>query len=246
MRLLYSLLCSLLFLSSTTQAKVLNIVAGLNKPPYVFEQEGEFVGFEIELVKQVVAKMGYDTKFHLVPFARSVKLLDKEGVDAVMTISPKLKSSANALSKPYISYQNVAISLSDNKLNIDTISDIGKHSIASFQMASKVLGKPFYLASTISPYYTELSEQSRQLVMLKQRKVEVLVMDVNIFNYFSGDAYPDVDVHKVFPISIYAMAFKDPDLVGRFDAEMTKFLASPAYKSLAQKYDMKHILSTLN
>lgn len=246
MKLLCSLLCALMFLSYAAQAKVLNIVAGLNKPPYVFEQDGEFVGFEIELVKLVMANMGYETKFHLVPFARSIKLLDKEGVDAVMTISPKLKSSANALSKPYISYQNVAISLRKNKLKLNTISDLGKHSMASFQMASKVLGKPFYLASTVSPYYTELSEQSRQLVMLKQNKVDIVVMDINIFNYFSEGAYPQVDVHEVFPISPYTMAFKDTDLVGRFDAEMAKFLASPAYKSLAQKYDMKHILSKLN
>lgn len=232
--------------STFANAKVLNIVAGLNKPPYVFEQDGKFVGFEIELIEHVITQMGYETKFHLVPFARSIKLLDKQGFDAVMTISPKFKAQAKALSKPYISYQNVAISLKSKKIKIENIKDLGQYSIASFQMASRVLGNPFYLASTLSPYYTELSEQSRQLVMLGQGKVELLVMDVNIFNYFSNNDYPEVDIHRIFPISNYSMAFKQTELAERFDNEMAKFIASSEYKKLAQKYDMKHILSALN
>lgn len=241
-----SVFCSILFFTTFAHASVLNIVAGLNKPPYIYEQDGKFVGFEIELIEHVTAKMGYQTKFHLVPFARSVKLLDKEGFDAVMTISPKFKAKAAALSKPYISYKNVAISLKDKQIKIENITDLGKHSIASFQMASKVLGKPFYLASTLSPYYTELSEQSRQLVMLGQGKVDLLVMDVNIFNYFSNDDYPAVDVHIIFPRSKYAMAFKQIEVAEHFDKEMAKFIASPTYKKLAKKYNMKHILSDIN
>ena len=235
------LLLTILF-SFSLQAKTLNIVAGVNKPPYVFVQNGKPAGFEIELVQEVVKLMGMEANFYLAPFARSIRLLENEHYDAVMTASARMPLINGIFSKPYISYQNVAISLKSNKLKINQISDLANYSMAGFQMASKVLGKPFNAASLSSPYYTELAEQHRQLIMLQQKRVEVLIMDVNIFNYFRNEQFPKTDINSVFPISKYSMAFKNGAYPVRFDRAMDQFRKTKAYLKLVEKYQMQHVL----
>lgn len=222
-------------------AKTINIVAGMNKPPYSYLKDGEAAGFEIELVTQVLATINITPEFVLIPYARSMRMLANDDVDAILTASPIVFNDKNVLTRPYISYQNVAVSLAKSDLEISEVGSLGRYSMAAFQMASRVLGKPFNTATKISPYYTELAEQKRQLEMLKQEKVQTLVMDINIFNYFKTLDYPDVDVAEVFPVSLYGLACKDPDLVKSFNRAWKKFRVSPEYSELKRKYNMQQV-----
>lgn len=240
-RLLPLLLVVSVCYSQYTIAKTINIVAGMSKPPYAYLKDGEAAGFEIELVTLVLAKIDVTPEFHLIPYARSMRMLANDNVDAVLTASPIVFKDKNVLSKPYISYQNVAVSLAKNQFEIDQIEHLGHYSMAAFQMASRVLGKPFNTATQSSPYYTELAEQHRQLEMLKQEKVQALIMDINIFNYFKSENYPDVAVAKVFPISLYGLAFKDPDLVKRFNLAWLEFRKSAEYRELKRKHNMQQV-----
>lgn len=222
-------------------AKTINIVAGMSKPPYAYLEEGKAVGFEIELVTQVLATIDVKPEFHLIPYARSMRMLANENVDAVLTASPIVFKDKTILTKPYISYQNVAISLADNKLDIDQVAHLGHYSMAAFQMASRVLGKPFNTATKTSPYYTELAEQNRQLEMLRQEKVQTLIMDINIFNYFKAADYPQVEIAEVFPVSLYGLAFKDPSLVKGFNRAWLSYRKSEQYQQLKLKYNMQQV-----
>lgn len=225
--------------SQLTMAKTINIVAGMNKPPYAFVEDGKATGFEIELVTQVLAQIEVTPDFHLIPYARSMRMLANENVDAVLTASPIVFKDKNVLTKPYISYQNVVVSLASNELKVTEIGSLGHYSMAAFQMASRVLGKPFNTATKTSPYYTELAEQKRQLEMLKQEKVQTLIMDINIFNHFKTSDYPEVAIDAVFPTSLYGLAFKDPNLVKGFNRAWLKYKKSPEYQALKLKYNMQ-------
>ena len=224
-------------------AKTINVVAGMSKPPYIYKlADGTPSGYEIELIEQLFARMGLKPVFHLIPYARSMRMLTEPNVDAVMTASPLVFKDKNILTKPYISYQNVVISLAKNELEITAIEQLAPHSIAAFQMASRVLGKPFAIASAKSPYYIELSKQSRQLEMLKQGKVKALVMDVNIFNHFKAKQFPDVSISTLFPTSLYGMALNEPELVRLFNRTWLTYRKSADYQQLKQKYRMQQRL----
>lgn len=166
-------------------------------------------------------------------------MLKKPGVDAVMTASAAVFKDKTIITKPYINYQNVVVSLSRRNISLTDVSQLQNYSIAAFQTASQVLGESFTKSAELSPYYTEVPEQKRQLLMLKQNKVETLVMDVNIFNHFKTHNYPDTQFAKLFPISFYGMAFKDPDLVKRFNRTWAEYRKSEQYQLLKQKYQMQ-------
>lgn len=240
-KLLPLLLAITICYSQFSIAKTVNIVAGMNKPPYSYLDDGKAAGFEIELITQVLATIDITPEFHLVPYARSMRMLTRENVDAILTASPIVFNDKNVLTKPYISYQNVAISLAKSDLEITEIGSLGHYSMAAFQTASRVLGKSFNTATKISPYYTELAEQKRQLDMLKQEKVQTLVMDINIFNYFKVSDYPDVQIAEVFPTSLYGLACKDPNLVKSFNRAWRNFRVSPQYRELKRKYNMQQV-----
>ncbi len=241
MKLLLPLLV-VLFGSAKAWAKNIDVVAGLSKPPYIYQENGEVTGFEIELIQQIFSQIGLQPKFHLTPYGRSMRMLTKPNLDAIITASPLVFKDKTVLTKPYINYQNVVVSLAHKEIVITDIKQLANYSIAAFQIASKVLGEKFAVAAKQSPYYTEVPEQRRQLIMLEQEKVNTLVMDINIFNHFKWAEYPNVNFASVFPLSFYGVAFKDPELVTLFNRQWLRYKKSEQYQRLKNKYKIQQQL----
>ncbi len=226
--------------NATTKNKI-TVAVGLQKPPYVIEKEHS--GFEIELIRAILEIMGYQTEFVYVPFARSWRMLGVSGIDAVMTVTDKVIHDKEKLSDIYIHYQNVAITLKskDHIYKIDEISDLRHYSVAAFQNAKKVLGNEFFQSTKLMPYYVEISDQKRQLKLLLQDKVEVVVMDKNIFNYFLAELdlkskATGFIFHQIFPKSAYRMIFNNPAITQQFNRVLAYFLNSNDYQVLLKKY----------
>lgn len=187
--------------TSTFAAGTLSIAVGLDKPPYVLQAEDR--GFEIEIIRSVLLKMGKQAKFNYVNYGRASKFLEIEGIDAVMTTNSNVFADKSVLSDSYIVYQNVAISLKENKFYITQISDLSRYSIASFQIAHIILGGEFAKAALKSSLYIQTPEQKNQHVLLMKKRVDVLVMDKEIFKYFLAtsrwaDQMDNISFHHIF------------------------------------------------
>jgi len=222
-------------------AKKFEVVVGLVKQPYVMGNN--ISGFEIELVRNILKLMGKSVEFVFIPYGHSSKLLAIKNIDAMMSVSDKSFKDNARLSKAYINYLDVAISLKSSNLTIDKISDLSKYSVASFQQAENVLGTEFSEAITKSPMFIETTEQNRQLTLLISGKVEVLVMDKNIFRYHAikqklTQLNNEVVFHKIFPKSPLKMAFKDKKHIVEFNNTFDEYSQSEDYKRLIKKYDM--------
>ncbi len=230
----------LLIISTCLNAKQIEIAVGWTKPPYVIETGN--TGFEIELIKGIFASMGHQTTFIYVPFARSHYLLNKGKADVAMTLSKRLDIGDNILSEPYITYHNVAISLKGRGIKITQMSQLGNYSIVAFQNASIVLGSEFKLASKKSPFYIELPDQKKQVEMLLKGRTDLVVMDINIFNYLSkayiGSSHMEsISVHRVFPSNPYHLGFKNSELSKNFNKSLQEFRQSTQYIDLINKYE---------
>ncbi|MCF2948249.1 amino acid ABC transporter substrate-binding protein [Paraglaciecola aquimarina] len=218
----------------------LTILAGINKPPYVDQKQD--MGFEIELVRSIVNKMGDSVAFNYVNYGRASKLLNMPGVDGVMSTNNKVFLDPDVLTDPYINYHNVAISLTKNNLQIDKIEDLANYSIVSFQLADKVLGKAFEVATTKSPLYIQVTRQVKQPEMLFRERGQTLVMDEQIFYYMLSiskwaSKKHEVRIHRIFPVNRYSIAFKDKRNVAKFNDALKRVVASTEYSLLLQKYD---------
>ena len=236
LNILFFILLSAFFSVNVKAKESLTIVAGFNKPPYVIKTEDTISGFEVDLIDMVLEQMGYHSNLILVPFGRSMKLLDEPGIDGILTASPKLFTDPSKLTKPYVVYQNAAISLKKSNIQVDNILQLQAYSMASFQMASKLLGNEFATATEISPYFVEVTQQERQLKLLAKEKVQLLIMDVNIFNHFNKNTNLEVKTHPIFPKSAYVMAFANSEIVEPFNQAMQAFKASNAYRELLIKH----------
>ncbi len=229
----------LLTCSLSIQAKDFEVVVGLAKPPYVLEDEKS--GFEIELVSQVLASMGKPVKFVFIPFGRTPKMLESKGIDAIMTVNNQTFHDPSLLSNVYINYQNVAISLKRNEFEINSIADLSNRTIASFQLAHKVLGEEFADAVSKSPMFIQVANQLSQPQLLISNRIDVLVMDVRIFRFIIRQLglemlESQIAIHEIFPLSPYRMAFKDKSNVALFNDMLIQYKTSDAYKDLKSKY----------
>ena len=239
------LLC--LFFGQSSHSKELLLVAGLEKPPYVIPANNS--GFEIELMREVLSILEHEITVVYVPYGRTYEIMRQIKADSGLTLIAKSGAKNEMLTMPYVVYRNVAISQKKSAVNITKISDLNKHSLVAFQSARKVLGNEFANASEASPLYFELPDQKRQVELLLSDKVEVIVMDINIFKYFAKSIggptqISKVDIHSIFPSTYYRAAITSPSLRDSFNQAFAKYIQSDQYTQLLEKYDMSYLLKT--
>ena len=231
----------LILVAQDLKSKELVLVAGLAKPPYVIPEQD--TGFEVDLMRDVLASLGHNISMLYVPYGRTYETMKKVKADIGLTLSESHGVKSEILSIPYVTYQNVAVSLLDNSIKLDKMSELQTHTVVAFQNAQKVLGQVFAQATEISPLYIELPEQRKQVELLLSHKVDVVVMDINIFNYFaksiSGSSQADkVQVHRLFTPNHYSAVIQDPVLRASFNQAFSKYILTAEYDKLLAKYDM--------
>lgn len=230
------LLISSAFLPFIIAAKTLNIVVGLERPPYILQASNS--GYELELVSQVVELMGHDVKYIYVPYGRTQKLLHEPDIDAITTMTADTAPKLEHLTDTYVTYHNSVVSLSETRLKVSQISDLKHVGVISFHNAKILLGEEYYNAVVNNSDYIEIAEQLTQVKLFLKDRVHCIVIDKNIFNYLMKQLAINkpVDFHNVFPPTDYQMLFKDPKLVLAFNKQLAAFKLSENYQRLQQKY----------
>lgn len=234
--------CCLLLLSSLTlqvlaqEKPPLQVLVGMNKPPYVQIETSD--GFELELLREIVLRMGYRAEFTNVPNKRIQTLL-QQGIGDIATLQPMNNAQSELFySCPYIRYQNVVVSLEADALSIIQFNDLRNLSVLAFQNASQLLGEDYRQAVEHSYKYRETVEQSTQVESLHKKRVQALVLDVNIFYYHHDKISPpqQVKIHPLFPASYYRAAFRKAEDAKAFDAALKAVLQEEKYHLLQERY----------
>jgi len=235
------LIKSLLFIAivlipSFSVAKTLNVIVGLERPPYVLQDNNS--GYELELLSQVIALMGYEVSYIYVPYGRSQMLLSEPDIDAITTMTVDTEPKLERLTDTYVTYYNSVVSLAETELKIKQMSDLENIGVISFHNAKSLLGKEYYDAVANNPDYIEIAEQLSQVKLFLKDRVHCIVIDKNIFNYLIKQLKINKAVifHDLFPPIDYQMVFKDPKLVLSFNMHLAVFKTSEKYRQLQQKY----------
>lgn len=236
MRLTWMLGLLLLAKSGLLEAAPLTVLVGQHKPPYI--NTANISGYEVELLDEVVTRMGFEPVFIFVPNAR-IKSLLEQGAGDIASLQP-ISSDETGLfySNPYIRYQNIAVSRANDELLISHSSDLGRYSILAFQNARNVLGADYTDMAKIAAEYLETVDQQAQLKMLLQQRVQVVVMDRNIFNHYrlQHDNADEFTVHPIFSNTLYRAAFRDATVQRAFDRALLSVMLDSWYLRLQRKY----------
>ncbi len=235
------LLSFFIFLTLSTTlsfSKEIRTAIGDSLPPYVFKDTNS--GIEYDIIKEALAYKGHVLIPVYVPFARTPSLLENNQVDAAATIFD-LYDEKFFCSDSHISYQNVAVSLKEKNLKIDTIADLAGKKILAFQKANIYLGSEFAKYTDNPSLYSEVANQETQIGMLYKNRVDVIVMDIHIFYYYKKitkltKTDKQIVIHQIFPSTNYRVAFAEEEIRNDFNEGLAVLKASGKYDLIFRKY----------
>ncbi|MGJ8679244.1 substrate-binding periplasmic protein, partial [Paraglaciecola sp.] len=171
--------------SFTVRADTISVAAGWARPPYI--NPLDHTGFELDIIRQVLSRMGHKTKVVYVPHQTTIELLNDAQVDIALTLNEGIGVSSERLSDVYINYQNVVLSLSKRNLKIAEIQDLSAFRLVGFQSAKDVLGDEYSNLVKGNSLYFEMADQKKQVELLLQGVVDAIVIDLNVFDYLSTE-----------------------------------------------------------
>lgn len=220
---------SFIFLALPTSYAEAEVKIAFNNAltPYSIEKTEN--GIEVEIVREALQKAGYK----LVPVFGSVErkesLYEQKMVDAIATVNKDSAIHAS-YSDPYVTFQNVAITLKSRNLSISNLKDLTGLKVSAFQGATHYLGDSFRRFAQSDPLYSEENQQLNQNWLLGEGKVDVIIADRTIFTYLNqvlgksvfGEPLSPVVIHPIFPKTPYRVGFHDVALRDKFNAGLKK------------------------
>lgn len=219
--------------------KPVSVLIGLSLPPYVIQQERR--GMEYDVVKEALRNAGYEMQPRFVPLARVPTDIMRGQADAAMTVNESAGLPI-CYSDRIVTYQNFAITLANRHLRIDTVADLKGKSIRAFQNAQIYLGPEYRAVTAANPDYIETANQETQDLMLYAGRVDVVIGDRNIFDWYKKIVAKDVDtvqatvLHPIFPPTPYSVGFRDKTLCRQFDLGLRQLRQSGRYDGIVAQY----------
>ncbi|MBF0289428.1 MAG: ABC transporter substrate-binding protein [SAR324 cluster bacterium] len=219
-------------------AEDLHIAIGRSLPPYVIQKSNS--GMELDIVRESLKHKGYSLKPRYVALKQVPIVYNKKWVDGAMTITEDFGINAY-FSDVVMTYQNFAITLAKNNLQINLIEDLQGKSIVAFQNAKIYLGEAFSKAVQSNPSYSEVANQLYQVNRLYSGRADVVISDKNIFLYYKIQAQvPDtkqkIVFHSVFPPNPYKVAFREQKIRNDFNVGLKQLRESGRYQKIIQHY----------
>lgn len=239
----YCTVVLMLFLNSTAKAQstnpvVLEVLVGVDRPPYVLEKMT--TGFELELLDKVFVQMGFQLDYLFVPNSRTPQFIKRRAFDVVTTVNEDFGTDKQHHTKPYIIYHNYVVSLAANNLTIDTIVDLAELRIGAFQAASLVLGEAFRKVTDKNNSYLEIASQLTKIEMLYKGRLDAIIIDKNLFNYLSNKHGHKAKVrfHNLFEQTEYSLWMKNKELIPIFNRTFETFKMTETYRQLKTDYNV--------
>ena len=217
----------------------IEMLAGLPKPPFIIEENA--AGLQLDLIREAFTSVNHRVDFSHVPLGRSISAFKRFNADGIATLPSDYQHPDIFLSKPYISYQNVAVSLSEHNLVLDSLKSLSGKSVIAFQNAKKFLGDDYNASVSLSTDYREIADQIQQIEMLFTRGTEVIILDVNIFKYFvkthvGGRYNRPFTLHYIFDERQYAAGFKREQHRDLFNQGMALIKTQGVYQLVLDRY----------
>lgn len=231
--------------AQTVDEKELRLGISMSIPPWVIRESDS--GFKLDVIRKAFEGSGLSIKCVYAPYGRAYDLFENGQVDAIMSPQRPIVD-LGFLSKPVVSFHNIAVSLKKKgfpkNFELDFLKD---KSVVAFQKASQLLGDDFNGAVKDNPLYEEIGRQHLQLNLLFVREVDFIIMDRSIFGYYwrqavesdyAGDSrfLQQVQYHELFDSSEYRYLFLSEHERDVFDKGLERIKQDGSYEALVEKY----------
>lgn len=226
-------------LPSNTVIKPIEMLAGLPKPPFIIEENGR--GLQLDLIREAFLSVNHQVSFAHAPLGRNVSVLNPLNFDGIATLPQGYRHPDIFLSKPYVRYENVAITLTDSQLKIDSFKELTNLDVVAFQNAKKFLGDSYHESIALSTRYREIAAQNQQIDMLFSHRTDVIILDISIFQHFlkthvGGKYNQAFTVHHIFKPFEYSAGFSSKQYRDLFNQGIAKIKEQGVYQLVLDKY----------
>lgn len=221
--------------AGTVQAQQLQLLVGVEKPPYIKIETKS--GYELELLTAVAKRMGFDSRFIHVPNGRLLPLFNAGQADMVSL--QRTSPAGFFATQPYISYQNILIVRQDLQKDILSLDDLAGLRVMAFQNARQFLPPDYAMAISKASSYLEVVDQGQLPALLLKNRVDALVMDRNIFWHYCRQTAPDDSSLKIlsfFHPNHYHMLARTPEVAERFNKALMELKQSELFGQLQLKH----------
>lgn len=187
----------------STQAENITMGFGESLYPYAIKEENK--GMELDVIRAALAYKNHTLTPIFSPLHSLSTLFDKQRVDAInVTLKADLKRPHFYAKQPSIFYQDIMVTLETSGLKINTPNDLKGLRVFAFHSAH--LYHPKWLAPLKEdPKYRESSLQSSQVSLLHLQRVDVIVADENIIQYYTDKIRKEGKV-KLLPVTTHSFA----------------------------------------
>lgn len=200
-----------------------------NMPPYFITTEK--TGIERDIIEAAFAKKGYRVSFE---FVNDRKKMFQEGkFDCITTVieNPKYPFF---YTKGIVPYQDQVIYLENPKFTINSLNDLKDRKVEAFKDAKKILGLQHL---KLDENYREHSSKASQVLMLYHKSVDVLIMDIHMFDFYRKKM-----LHKIVELERKKREEleekKSPEVFKHYQVKTAKLFPEYAYQ-MACKHE-KH------
>tara|TARA_R110000868_G_scaffold218576_1_gene469057 strand:- start:214212 stop:215000 length:789 start_codon:yes stop_codon:yes gene_type:complete len=223
--------------------KSVSIITASSVAPYIIRENNK--GIVSDLITEIFAQAGYTVNLSYASNKRLQKQMLDHSVDGAFNF-PEGDARNLYSTEPIVTYQNIAITNTNSNITIDKIEDLRGRNIAAFQNASKYLDPEYADAVKNNEHYFEINEQIHQLYMLDKKRVDVIVMDKKIYQYYYQKVYagkknkPQHTLHNIFKPTNMVAVFHDEKLRDIINSGLEEFHKNGHFDEIEARYIHKN------
>jgi polar amino acid transport system substrate-binding protein len=153
-------------------------------PPMGFKQDGAYVGFDLDLAKEVTKRMGVELVLQPILWDVKEQELNTRQIDCIwngFTMTPE-REAALTFTKPYMSNKQIIVVLADSSIN--TLADLTGKTVALQRnsSASDALNKFPEVRASLEQLL-EFDDNLMAMTDLDAKSSDAVVMDIVVANY---------------------------------------------------------------
>ncbi|MCP3892917.1 MAG: amino acid ABC transporter substrate-binding protein [Desulfobulbaceae bacterium] len=220
-------------------------------PPFKYVAEnGDIVGCDVEIVKQIVTRLGYDFKIKSLPFQRALFNVSKGKMTGYISFTKnpeRLKTYY--FSSPISTIKDVFFKQKKNDINWDKLDDLKEYRV---DYTKNYNYAPVFLdaikQNKFQPVYIIGSEEAevKHLERISKGFVDLAICEISVCSFLikqHKSKFVNVDfINKAIgPVRTFHVGFsrKWPgikEFVEKFNADLAKFVTEGKRKAIFEKY----------
>jgi polar amino acid transport system substrate-binding protein len=239
-------MCALLVVAGAACAEqaILRVAFGIDRAPYVFEENGVSYGMEHDVVKEVLAAMGYKMEVVYAPVKqiKAGSVLDVDAIAGVSRFVAEREREGYYYSAPHVEYENVAVVKRTSGIKIASFADIRPYKLGMWRLAQRELGDEFFELTQylrVRGRYHEYTNQRDQVSALMQGYADVIILDRSLFKFYAGelDYTEPVLLFPLFENKNFArVQFQDQQIRDEFDHVLSLMRKDGRYEAIVETY----------